>query len=116
MAVGGLEAQTAGGVQHLVEVEADGCAGGLGDLVFNGQVEVVGAVEQAFESALVLGQDRGADAGNVIKVNAAQSEVAEVFASGDLDAAELREVWFVSPAQEAGEAAGFVLELPGAIE
>ena len=63
-----------------VEVEADGGAGLLGDLVFDGQVEVVGAVEEAFEGALVLGEDGGADAGDVVEVDAAEGEVAEVFA------------------------------------
>jgi hypothetical protein len=64
-------AEGAGGVEHLVELEADGCAGFLGDFVFDGQVEVVGAVEQAFESAGVLGENRGADARDVVQVNAA---------------------------------------------
>ena len=58
------------------------CAGLLGDLVFNGEVEVVGAVEEAFEGALVLGEDGGADAGDVVEEDAAEGEVAEVLGCG----------------------------------
>src|ERR1039458_1154518 len=105
VAVGGGEAEGAGGCEEFVEVEADGGAGELGDFVFDGQVEVVGAVEQAFEGALVLGEDGGADAGDVVEVNAAEGEVAEVLGGGDLDAAELGEVRLVGPAEEAGERA-----------
>ena len=104
VAVGGGEAEGAGGGEELVEVEADGGAGELGDFVFDGEVEVVGAVEEAFEGALVLGEDGGADAGDVVEVNAAEGEVAEVLAGGDLDAAELGEVGLEGPAEEAGEA------------
>ena len=89
MAVGGGEAEGAGGGEEVVEVEADGGAGELGDFVFDGEVEVIGAVEEAFEGALVLGEDGGTDAGDVVEVNAAEGEVAEVFAGGDLDASEL---------------------------
>ena len=65
-------------VEELVEVEADGGSGFLGDFVFDGEVEVVGAVEEAFEGALVLGEDGGADAWNVVEINAAEREVAQV--------------------------------------
>jgi len=42
--------------------------------------------------------------------------VAEVLGGGDFDAADLGEVGFVGPAEEAGEAVGFVLKFAGAVE
>ena len=59
--------------EDFVELEVDGGAGFLCDLVFNGEIEVVSAVEQAFEGTLILGEDRGADARDVVEVNAAES-------------------------------------------
>src|SRR5258708_6125662 len=79
MAVGGREAEVAGDVEELVEVEADGGAGLLRDLVLDGQIEVVRAVEQAFERALVLREDGGADTRDVVEEDAAEGEVAQVF-------------------------------------
>jgi hypothetical protein len=114
VAVGGGEAEGAGDGEDAVEVEADGGAGHLGDLVLDGEVEVVGAVEEAFEGALVLGEDGGADAGDIVEIDAAEGEVAEVFAGGYLDvraAAEGGEVGLEGPAEEAGEAVCLVLKL-----
>ena len=88
----------------------------MGDFVFDGEVEVVGAVEEAFEGALVLGEDGGADARDVVQVNAAEGEVAEVFAGGDFDAAELGEVGFEGPAEEAGEGAAVAVGDEGVLE
>src|ERR1017187_3330639 len=87
MAVGGLEAKGARDSQYFVEIQGDCCPCGLGYFIFDGQVEIVRAVEQAFEGTLVLGEDGGADAGDVVEVNAAEREVAEILAGGDLDAA-----------------------------
>jgi hypothetical protein len=42
-------------LQNLVELQVDGCAGLLGNFVLDGQIEVVGSVEQPFECAFVLG-------------------------------------------------------------
>ena len=78
MAVRRREAEVAGDLQDAVEVEADGGASLLGDLVFDGEVEVVCAAGEAFEGALVLGEDRGADARDVVEEDAAEGEVAEV--------------------------------------
>jgi hypothetical protein len=54
MAVGGLESQLAGYFQHLGEIQGDGRPCKLRYLVFDGKVEVVGTIEQAFEGALIL--------------------------------------------------------------
>ena len=48
------EAELASVVEEPVEVERDGGAGFLGDFVFDGEIEVVGAVAEAFECALIL--------------------------------------------------------------
>src|ERR1700734_3852160 len=42
--------------------------------------------------------------------------MAEIFPGADLDAADLREVGLVGPAEKAGQAAGPVLKLAGAVE
>ena len=89
MAIGRLESEAARHVQNSVEVEADGGAGLLGHLVLDGQVEVVRSVEQALQRALVLREDGGANARDVVQVNAAQREMAQIFAWRDLDVAEL---------------------------
>jgi len=73
VAVGWREAEVARYGENLIEVEADGGAGFLGYFVFDGEVEVVGTVEEAFEGALVLGEDGGADAGDVVEEDAAES-------------------------------------------
>ena len=46
MAVGGGEAEGAGGHEETDEVEVDGNAGELGGFVFDEEVEVVGTVEE----------------------------------------------------------------------
>ena len=57
MAVFRGEAQFAGFVEDALEVQADGGAGFLGDFVFDGLVDIGSAIEQAFQGALILGED-----------------------------------------------------------
>ena len=120
MAIGGREAERAGDVEDAVEVEVDGGSGFLGDFVLDGDVEVVCTVEEAFEGALVLGEDGGADARDVVEVNAAEGEVAEVLGGGDLDVvergAERGGPGLEGPAEEALLAADLVLKAAGAVE
>ena len=71
VAIRGMEAEVSRHIQNLVELEADGSAGLLRDLVLYGEIEVVGSVEKTFEGALILGEDRGANARDVIEINAA---------------------------------------------
>ena len=56
MPVFGGEAQCARVVEQAVEVEGDGGSGFLGYFVFDGEIEVVGSVAEAFECSLVLGE------------------------------------------------------------
>ena len=106
--------------EDAVEVEGDGGARFLCHFVFDGEIEVVGSVAEAFERALVLGEHRGADARNVVEINAGEREVAQVFLRCDLDATELREVGLEGPAEEAlqatAECTDFVLKGAGAFE
>ncbi len=92
-------------VQEALEVEGDGGAGLLRYFVFDGEIEVVCAVAEAFERALVLRKDRSADARDVVEVNAGEREVAQVLLRRDFDSAELREIRFEGPAEEALQAA-----------
>ena len=55
VAVGGSESEFTRDLYDLVEVQADGGSGLLRDLVLDGDVEVVGTVEEALKRALVLG-------------------------------------------------------------
>src|SRR5689334_545285 len=105
MPILGSEAEGACVVEEAFEVEGDGGAGFLCDFVFDGEIEVVGAVAEAFESALVLREHGSADARDVVEVNAGEREVAEVLLRGDLDAAELGEPGLVGPAEETRESA-----------
>ena len=105
MPILGSEAEGAGVVQQPLEIERDGGPGFLRDFVFDGEIEVVGAVVEAFESALVLREHGGADARDVVEVNAGEGEVAKVLLRGDLDAAELGEEGLVRPTEETSEAA-----------
>ena len=66
------EAQFAGVVEEALEVEGDGGAGFLGYFVFDGEVEVVGTVAEAFERGSILREDRGADARDVVEINAGE--------------------------------------------
>jgi hypothetical protein len=56
MPVFGREAEGTSVVQKAVEVERDGGAGLLCDFIFDGKVEVVGAVAETFECSLILGE------------------------------------------------------------
>src|SRR5882757_11303562 len=95
------EAKPFGYVQDSVEGEADRCSGFLCDLVLDGKIEVVGTIRQPFQRALVLCQDGCADVRDVVEVDPAQRQVAQVLGGADLDAADLREVGLVSPAEKA---------------
>src|SRR5207248_4544361 len=100
----------------FVELETDGCACFLRDLVFNREVKIVGTVSQALERTLVLSQHRGADARNVVEIDAGKSQVTQILRSCDFDAAQLREIWFVCPAKKARQPARFILKTPRALE
>ena len=54
--------------------------------------------------------------GDVIEKNTAQRKVPQVLVRGDLDAADLREIGLVGPAEEARQAAGPVLKLARPLE
>ena len=88
----------------------------MGNFVFDRQIEIVRAIEQAFKSAFVLRQHRGANARYVVEVNAAERKVAEVLGRSDLDTADLSKVRLVRPAEKTGQPAGLVLKLAGALE
>src|SRR6185312_9331485 len=115
-AVAGFKSQPAGARQQAVEIEADGGPGALGHFVLERQIKVIGAVAQPLQRAFVLGEHRGADAGNVVEINTAQSQVAQVFAGADLPASQRGAVGLVGPAEKAGQPAGFVLEGAGALQ
>ena len=70
-------------VEEALEVEGDGGSGFLSYFVFDGEIEVVGAVAEAFERGGVLREDRGTDARDVVEINAGECEVAQVFLRGD---------------------------------
>ena len=79
-----LVAERARNLEERVEVELDASAGFLRHFVLDRQVEVVRAVVESSERALVLRQHRGADARDVVEENPAQREVAQVLLGGSL--------------------------------
>src|SRR6266550_393811 len=99
-----------------VEIEVDPRACLLGDLVFDRQVEVVGAEVERAEGALVLRQHRSADVAHVVEEDPRERDPAPVLLRRDLAAAERRAVRLVRPAEEREEAADLVLEVARALQ
>src|SRR6185369_4627570 len=98
-----IPAESARDREQALEVEVDCRARLLGDLVLDGQVEVVGAVLERTERVLVLGQHRGADVTHVVEEDPRERHVAPVLPRRDLAAAEGGAVGLVRPAEEREE-------------
>src|SRR4051794_624826 len=95
-----LVAEAPRDAEQGVEVEVDASPGLLRDLVLDGEVEIVGAVVERAERALVLRQHRRADVLHVVEEDARERDPAAVLLGRDLTAAERRPVRLVRPAQE----------------
>ncbi len=100
-----LEAQGPGRIQQILKIMGDGGPGLLGDLVFGGQVKVVGPVAQTQQGLGVAGEDAGADMNDIVEVDPADRQPAQVLGGADLGATQIRVVGLVGPTQKAAETA-----------
>src|SRR5579875_2049169 len=98
MPVPRLESERTRDIENSLEIQIDGGARFLRYFIFNRQVEIVRAILQAFERALILRQHRGTDPRNIVEINPAQRQVTQILTRCHLDSAELRKVWLVRPA------------------
>src|SRR5882762_4757739 len=104
-----LETKLTRVVQYPLEVQTDRRAGLLRHLIFNRQIEVVGAVVQPLQRLLILRQHRRPNARNVVEVDPAQGKVTQILRCRNLDSTDLREVRLEGPAEKARQPTRLVL-------
>src|SRR5829696_8764526 len=102
--------------EQPLEVELDPRPRFLGDLVLDGQVEVVGAVVESPKRILVLRQHGRAHVLHVVEEDPGERDPPAVLFRRDLAAAERGAVGLVRPAEEREEATRLVLEVPRALQ
>src|SRR5258705_3298902 len=88
-------------VQYPIKIQTDRRAGLLRHLIFNRQIEVVGAIVQPLQRPLILRQYRRTNARNIVEVDPAQRKMTQILRSRNLDSADLREVRLERPAEKA---------------
>src|SRR5438270_1448052 len=96
-------------IQYPLKIQTDRRAGLLSHLIFNWQVEVIGAVVQSLQRVLILRQHRRSDPRDIVQVNPAQRKMPQILRRRNLDPPKLREVRLESPAEKTSQPIRLVL-------